>query len=166
MSRTPPPLRPINVTWKIEKNAKGRTWDILVWWRGGGIRELRFFSCLAGGAKGCWDHFWWWLYPLCLPCFDLEVYMHKISHFASVRFKSKGITWMSPSIVNLISYRQDKGISNPYFFQLYKRHGWRYSVTLKAVLNVFFITNYFSEVFEFVSNWIYIQIWKYIVHIT
>ena len=28
------------------------------------------FIILAGRARRYWEHFWWWLYPLCLPCFD------------------------------------------------------------------------------------------------
>lgn len=40
-------------------------WNSLTWNRG----RCRFFHVLPG-VRGCWDHFWYRLYPVCLPWYD------------------------------------------------------------------------------------------------
>ena len=67
----PPPPQTMGGLERCKKNAEGGTRKILVC---KGEAEGSFHILLGGigggggGTGGCWDHFWWGLYSLCLPC--------------------------------------------------------------------------------------------------
>ena len=68
MAGTPSPLPPPHT--HIQQ---GRTWKNAKKWKRGDPENFESSYSAGeggergGGAGGCWDHFWWGLYPLCMP---------------------------------------------------------------------------------------------------